>query len=245
MTRDFAAANNALDRGLKINPKSFGLWEIKSKVAIEDKGDFSVAESALALLDAAASTPDIRTQLSIGRVNLALLQRKFEEAAREANNVPDDVIARLPGALCSKYSLIGTARKVVNDEAGARQAFLKAKAFAQERIKQDPNNAGAHSQLAEALAWLGEKDSAIAESKRASELLPESKDAFEGPAITESLAIVYTIVGEKAQAIEILSGLLARPSSVTVQTLKMNPVWDPLRDDPRFQSLLDKYAVKT
>ena len=90
------------------------------------------------------------------------------------------------------------------------------------------------------LAYLGQKDSALAEAQRAAELLPESKDAFGGPEITEGVAQVYAILGENGRAIEILDGLLSRPSCVTVQGLKINPIWDPLRNDPRFQALIGK-----
>jgi serine/threonine-protein kinase len=59
------------------------------------------------------------------------------------------------------------------------------------------------------------------------------------------VAEVYCIVGENDRAIEVLDGLLSRPSNVTVPGLKVNPIWDPLRNDPRFQSLIDKYGGKT
>ena len=94
------------------------------------------------------------------------------------------------------------------------------------------------------LAWLGEKDSARVEAQRATELLPESKDAFGGPEITAGVAEVYAILGENGRTIEILDGLLNRPSSVTVEILKVNPIWDPLRNDPNFQALLTKYSGK-
>jgi serine/threonine-protein kinase len=95
------------------------------------------------------------------------------------------------------------------------------------------------------LAQLNQKDSALAEARRASELQPESKDAFGGPEITEGVAQVYAMLGENGRAIEILDELLSRPSAVTVQGLKINPTWDPLRNDPGFQALLSKYAGKT
>jgi hypothetical protein len=94
------------------------------------------------------------------------------------------------------------------------------------------------------LAYLGEKDSALAEAQRATELLPESKDAFGGPEITEGVAQVHAILGDNDRAIEILDGLLSRPSAITVQVLNVNPIWDPLRGDPRFQALLTKYSGK-
>jgi serine/threonine-protein kinase len=75
-------------------------------------------------------------------------------------------------------------------------------------------------------------------------LQPENRDAFEGPAITEGVAQVYAILGDNDRAIEILDGLLSRPSAVTVQSLRVNPIWDPLRNDSRFQALFAKYGGK-
>ena len=83
----------------------------------------------------------------------------------------------------------------------------------------------------------------MAEAERATELQPESKDAFEGPAIMEGVAQVCAILGANGRAIEILDGLLNRPSYVTVQGLRVNPIWDSLRNDPRFQALIDRNDV--
>jgi hypothetical protein len=76
------------------------------------------------------------------------------------------------------------------------------------------------------------------------QLRPESKDAFEGPQITAQVAEVYAILGNNDRAIELLDGLMSRPSEVSVNTLKLSPAWDPLRKDPRFQALIDKYSAK-
>ena len=92
------------------------------------------------------------------------------------------------------------------------------------------------------LAWLGEKDAAIAEAKQATDLRPESKDAFDGPRITEDVAQVYAILGDNPRAIDLLDGLLSRPTGVTLQSLRVNPAWDPIRSDPAFQALFTKYA---
>ncbi|HEV2096618.1 MAG TPA: hypothetical protein VGQ82_08945 [Chthoniobacterales bacterium] len=244
MTRDFAAANRTIDRGLQVDPNSFGLWEIKAKLAIEEKGDFSVAEKGLAMLEKLPAGADKTMKLGIARSSILLLQRKFADASREADRIGDDQLASYPGALCSKYSVIGVARKAAQDDAGARAAFLKAQNFAAAELKQAPDDASAHARLAESLAWLGEKDGALAEIKRAAELLPESKDAFGGPEITESAAEVHAIMGDTAGAVEILDGLLSRPSTVTVPVLKINPIFDSIREDSRFQALLQKHGAK-
>ena len=74
--------------------------------------------------------------------------------------------------------------------------------------------------------------------------VPESKDAFDGPSMTENLAAVYAVLGDADNAINILDGLLARPSYVTVEMLKLNPVWDRIRSNPRFAELLTKHSAK-
>jgi hypothetical protein len=58
------------------------------------------------------------------------------------------------------------------------------------------------------------------------------------------VAEVHAIIGDNDRAIEILDGLLSRPSAVTAQELEVNPIWDSVRSDPRFQALIDKYGAK-
>ena len=157
-----------------------------------------------------------------------------------AATVPDDTFAAVPGSLAFKYFPLGIAHKALGDDAAAGVAFLKAKSIFEEQLKQQPDDADLRGEFAKLLAWLGEKDAAIAEAQRAIDLRPESKDAFEGPQVTEQVAQVYTILGDKARAIELLDGLLSRPSELTSQTLKVDPVWDPLRADPAFQKLCEE-----
>jgi tetratricopeptide (TPR) repeat protein len=176
-------------------------------------------------------------------VDVFLLERRYNEGLREAENLPDDQVASYPTGLWSKYYHIGLARRALQEEREAGAAFLRAKSAAEEQLKRTPDVAKLRIQLAKTLAFLGEKDSAMAEAQRARELQPESRDAFEGPAITEGVAQVCAILGAKDQAIEILDGLLNRPSYVTVQGLKVNPFWDSLRNDLRFQALIDRDDV--
>jgi serine/threonine-protein kinase len=95
------------------------------------------------------------------------------------------------------------------------------------------------------LAALGQKEEAINEGKRAVELLPESQDAFDGPQGTAALAQIYAWTGEFDEAFRLLDHLLDVPNGLTVPMLKLEPMWDPLRKDPRFQALIDKYSPKT
>jgi tetratricopeptide (TPR) repeat protein len=242
--RDFDAANKTIDRGLKVNPDGLGLWEIKSKLAIAEKGDLSVAERAFQAAKSIPMNNEEKLMIAGGRVDVFILERKYQEALHEAENLSDGLLAGIPAALCGKYYLLGFARKALHDEAGARAALLKAKDLLEGQLKKSSDSPDLRIQLAKVLAYLGEKDAALTEARRATEILPESKDAFGGPEITEGVAEVCAVVGENARAIELLDGLLSRPSPVTVALLKLSPAWDPLRKDPRFQALIDKYGAK-
>src|SRR5438874_8856999 len=242
--RNFDAANKTIDRGLNMNPNGVGLWEAKSKLAIAEKGDFSVAEKAFAAAKSVPMTNQEKLRIAGSRAGVFVLERKYQEGLREAESLPDDLFHEFQQHLSGKYFLIGFARKALQDEAGARAAFLKAKDLLEAQLKQSPDAADIHIQLAKVLAYLGEKDAALAEAQRAAELLPESKDAFGGPEIAAGVAEVHAILGDNGRAIEILDGLLSRPSAVTVQSLKVSPIWDSLRNDPGFQALLNKYGGK-
>jgi TolB-like protein/Tfp pilus assembly protein PilF len=244
MLRDFDKANQTIDRALVLNPTATGPLEVKSKLAFLERGDFSVAEKAFEAVKSIPMTDEQKLKTATSRAEVFLLERKYQEGLQQAESLPDDELARFPGALWGKYYYIGFARKALHDEPAAQAAFQRAKRVAEERVRRSPDSEDAHIQLAKVLSYLGEKDAALAEAQRATELLPESKDAFGGPEITVGVAEVYTNVGDNDRAIQILDGLLSRPSAVTVEGLKMNPIWDRLRGDARFQALLQKYGGK-
>ena len=111
-------------------------------------------------------------------------------------------------------------------------------------------NAGAerHANLGWFYAFAGRKDEAIREGRRAVELKPESKDAFDGAIMNCYLALIYARVGENDLAIPLIERLLKTPGavdsvdySITLNDLKFRWEWDPLRDDPRFQELIPQH----
>ena len=227
-----------------MDPTAPSALEVKSKLAILEKGDFSVAEKAFEAVKPVPMSEELRLKIGGSRTEVFLLERKYQEALQQAESLPDNEVAGVPGGLWSKYYYVGFARKTLHDEPGAQAAFQKAKSAAEEAVSRNPDSEDAHIQLAKVLAYLGEREPAIAEAQRAGELRPESKDAFGGPEIAVGVAEVYTVLGEKDRAIQILDGLLSRPSAVTAQSLKINPVWDSLRSDPRFAEMVQKHGGK-
>jgi hypothetical protein len=92
---------------------------------------------------------------------------------------------------------------------------------------------------------LGRKLEALQEAKRAMEMLPVSKDAFDGPALVDNLAIVCALTNEPDLAFQMLKVSIKTPaSSITYGELKLDPDWDPIRADSRFDKLLAQLAPK-
>jgi TolB-like protein/Flp pilus assembly protein TadD len=240
-TRNFEAADKIFDRGIEATPESFGSRALKSELAIRWKGDLSVAEKELGSVP-----PGIDPQglVTLGRAGVLTLQRKFPEALQVIQQFREETLTVRAGASCPKASLEGTLYMYLGDKVDAHSAFERARIVAERLVRESPDDAARHGQLGLILAGLGQKDAAIAEGKRAVELLPESQDAFDGPEVTAELAQIYAWTGEHDQAFGLLDHLLVVPNGITIPGLKLDPIWDPLRNDPRYQALIDKYAAK-
>jgi tetratricopeptide (TPR) repeat protein len=214
------------------------------QVDVHWKGDFARFNALLAEIPDGAGT-DKEIECVARRARLRLYQRRYDQLLTEGQKLSDAEVNRFPEAAAGRYLAEGVARLRLGNEVAGRAALLKAKENAERFVREAPNDPVRHSTLAEVLAFLGEKEPAIAEARRAMELRPESLDAFDGPKHTAMLAQVYAILGEQEAAIDLLDGLLSRPSSITVALLKAAPVWDNLRENPRFQALLTKYGASS
>jgi TolB-like protein/Tfp pilus assembly protein PilF len=242
MQRNWDAANKTIDRALKLAPDSFNLWSLKAQLETSEKGTFEVSERGIQLMNARPIDDETRTHFTVALAQTRLVQRRYTEALQAAESLKDEALVKDPEGLIGKYGTMGVAKKMLGDEAGAREALLKAKEYAQKYVADAPNEAKRHGPLAQCLAWLGEKEAAIAEAKRGTELLPESVDAFDGPVCTQTLAEIYMIVGEYDKALPILDGLLTRHTQVTVAQLKISPMCERIRQDPRFVAMLQKHG---
>ena len=112
-------------------------------------------------------------------------------------------------------------------------------------MQEQPDYAAAWGLLGRVDAALGRKEEAIREGRRACELLPLSKDAWFGPGQLLSLAKIYAWTGEKDLALAQLETLAAQAvGSIDYGELKLDPDWDPLRGDPRFEKIVASLAPK-
>ena len=179
------------------------------------------------------------------RVSVLTLQEKFPEALQLVHQIPKETLPSRTTAPCPKAFLEGALYLYQGDKVKAQAAFETARIVAEQLVQESPDDAARHGQLGLILAGLGRKEEAIKEGKRAVELLPEAQDALDGPEVAVVLAQIYAWTGEHDQAFELLDHLLQVPNSLTVPILKVDPVWDPLRNDPRFEKLVASPAPKT
>lgn len=116
---------------------------------------------------------------------------------------------------------------------------------AEAAVRESPDDGPRHALLGLIYAGLGRCDEAVAEGKRAVELLPEAKDAFDGPILVISRARISMMCGDMDTALALLDRSLQTPSGVTIPDLRLDPIWDSLRNDARFQRMLSKFGGKS
>jgi TolB-like protein/Tfp pilus assembly protein PilF len=240
--RNYEAAEKTYDRGIELAPDVLGLHALKAQLAIVWKGDLSVSVNGLAKVPPNFDPEGVITE---ARVGVLLYQRKFVDALALLQKIPGETLHGENGSPTPKALVEAICYSFTNNKTKAREAFDRARAFVEQQLRELPNDAARHAQLGLIYAGLNRKEDAIREGRRAVELLPESKDAFDGPAMTLALAQIYTWTGEIDQALSLIEHSLNTPAGITAPVLKLDAVWDPLRSDPRFKGLLDKYSAKT
>jgi TolB-like protein/Tfp pilus assembly protein PilF len=208
---------------------------------------FSGTGNSTELREVLAQNPDMDVgggQTPV-RVFLALINGNFAEAERVLGASPRadfqdiDYSFYFPKAWFE--AMIARAK---GDSARAIAAFSTARAILEQRLAIKPEDARTIAVLAQVDAGLGRKELALREAQHAVDLIPISKDIYDGALVLEGLAQVYTWSNEPDRAIELLQKLVAMPSYVNYARLKLHPMWSPLRGDPRFEKIVASLAPK-
>ena len=130
------------------------------------------------------------------------------------------------------------------DSARATAALRECREILAQRLIVKPEHARTIAVLAQVDAGLGQKDLAIREAQHAIDLMPISKDIYDGALVLEGLAQVYTWTGDRDRAIELVQKLVTMPSYINYARLRLHPLWSPLRGDPRFEKIVASLAPK-
>jgi len=241
--RRYADADRAYGLAIALSPQWGDPYADELWLQVRWHGDVEKAGAVLDEAGRVAGLTDDRGFLVQSALKLALARRDYQGALRQLEAEARNAIENQ-----DYYSPIPLLRGEVQMLAGqhdlARRSFDAARLELEKKVAQDPADARSHSALGIAYAGLGRSVDAVREAKIGCDLMPASKDAWLAPSHLGDLAFVYTMVGQPGEAIAQLNAVLAQTGEYTPHTLRLDPRWDPLRSDPRFQALLTKYEVK-
>jgi TolB-like protein/Flp pilus assembly protein TadD len=239
--RNYTTAAQIFDRALKLAPETFTIQELRTRTEFYATGDLRPMQSLLALWP---ENIDPNGTITLARYNCKMYERKFEELLAILERSPAEKSRGETSAPISREFLKATVYAAMKDETRARENYTAARVKAEKAVEESPGDGPRHALLGLIDAGLGRCDEAKAEAKRAVDLLPESKDAFDGPILVMSRARIHMMCGDLETAFALLDHSLQTPAGITVNELRLDPVWDPLRADPRLQQMLSKYGGK-
>src|SRR5882724_7122841 len=208
------------------------------------KGDTRLLKSMLSQVPA-GSDPD--GTVTSCRWDVAMIDRDFAAARTALQTSELNEVSYTNGGATPKSFLQGCVELAEGKQTQAQKLFELARPTFEKAVEEAPLSADRHAILGWFYAFAGRKDEAIREGRRAVELKPESKDAFDGAIMNCYLALIYARVGEKDLAFPLIERLLKTPGavdsvdySITINYLKYRWEWDPIRSDPRFQKLIEQ-----
>jgi TolB-like protein/Flp pilus assembly protein TadD len=242
--RRWADAAHEAERMRAMAPASFVAKTQRGYVDFWWKGDTNSLKSILAEIPG-ETDPD--GAVTACRWDLAMIARDYTTAAQVLAASPLNELSYLNGSTTPKSFLQGCVYLAQGNTADAQKLFENARQSFENAVKESPKSAERHANFGLVNAFLGRKEEAIREARRAVELKPESKDALDGSLMNAYLALVFARVGENDLAFPLIERLLKIPGavdsadySITVNDLKSRWEWDPIRNDPRFQKLIEQ-----
>jgi len=237
--RRFPEALRKLDQVLNITPDDVHIIAYKASIA-QAQGDLPQAARILAPLHPDA---DDLTALET-QVYQAILERRPTAIIPKLQQIlekPDPALGYLNADL---RWWLGWTQETAGDHAAAQKNWEQARSELDAHLKEEPENFNILSDLALTNMGLGDKAAAITMAERAIAANPLEEDAVSGPSPIETLARVAARLGEPDRAIAALQKLLSIPAvtdtvaPITAPLLRLDPMFDPLRNDPRFEKML-------
>jgi Flp pilus assembly protein TadD len=179
------------------------------------------------------------------RFSLALFNRELDTANSLVPALPQKVSFGVGFPLELRRDFwVGVVARLKGDETSARAAFMRARAEQEEEVRGHPDAAGLLSCLGVIDAALGRKEEALREGRRAMELLAVAKSSMTESLVKTYFAIACAWTGERELALQQLDVVAKLPGGPSYGDLRLSPLWDPLRDDPRFEKIVAALAPK-
>jgi serine/threonine protein kinase/Tfp pilus assembly protein PilF len=238
LLRNYDKANHYFDQAMLTIPDWSVPYMFKAKVKLLENGDI---EGAYKILKSSLNVVTLERERLIWALSeVQKFLGKYEDAI---NTLLTENYTALNDQwqFAPKSQLLATIYGLQNKPDLEITFYDSARAVLETKIKELPDDARVFSALGLVLAGLGKKEEAIFNGKRAVELLPIEKEAWRGWHRELDLAKIYTIVGEHELAIQKLDYLLSIPGELSVPYLKIDPVWQPLLDNPNFQNVIRQY----
>ena len=244
-TRNYTAADKLYREAMKLAPEALQLHTLLARLQVTWKGDIAAVESILSQVP--PKLQDDR-EIVMAWVNARVLQRRWDDALALIDKLPRPASADDTESMMlhdGQLIIRGMLHHVKGETEIARALFEQARQQLQEKIAAAPDYAKLHGSLSQVLAYLGDKAGAIAAAERAMQLLPTSVDAFDGPMMTITAAQTLALVGENDRALALVDQLLTTPNGLSVPTVRLDPMWDALRDDPQLEHILTRHAIRS
>jgi len=247
--RDWSNALRGLDRVLQLAPDSVNVKIQRGYTEFFAKGNTAPIKAALESIPANVDPDGVVT---FARWDVSLMDRDPAAAERALAACRLEAITSQPGTPLPKSYLQGCIDLVRNDTARAQIDFEAARPALEKTVADSPQDSTRHAQLGLLYAFMGRKEDALREGRRAVELLPIARDVIEGAIAQAFQALIFARTGETDKAISEIERLLTTPfaldyadDSITLSDLRTRWEWDPLRNDPRFQKILAIPEPKT
>jgi len=212
---------------------------LRALVAVDWKADLRPYQALMAELTAT----DPKKAAQADDINYTICERTPEAYARGLKYYPRN--GSVNNAVNYPHAYFeGVVGICEGDLEKARSAFNVARREVAAIVEREPDFAPAISFLGMIDAGLGRKEEALREGRYACELLPPSKDAIDGVVLAVNLAQIYVWTGEKDLAVAQIEAVERSPTYLTYGLLKLQPIWDPIRGDPRFENVLASLTPK-
>jgi serine/threonine-protein kinase len=246
LMRRFDEAEQDFNVAISLDPRVGAAYLYKTRVLLGRDGDVAAAKQVMREMSRMVDMADVMESWTVSEStsNPTELRVMPDEWADLWNACEGERIERYRLKQPAKVAVGHLSQALIIEAQKGRPSAMarydSARVYYERIVRSSSQSAVSvyHANLGLAYAGLGRCEEAIREGKEAVRLVPLSRDAFTGEQLRRILSEIYTMCGEYDAAIDEIETLLAAPGSLTVALLRVDPIWDPVRSNPRFRRLV-------